>query len=59
MNKLVEEEIGNYITCQSLAPFKPQQPIVSTGRKYLKTISMDYLGPLPNGKYSLLLFDQI
>ena len=30
MNKLVEEEIGNYITCQSLTLPKPRQPIIST-----------------------------
>ena len=29
MNKLVEEEFGNCIACQSLTPFKPHQPVVS------------------------------
>ena len=47
MNKLVEEEIGNCITCQSLTQPKPPQPIVSTNmpEKVWKTINMDYLGP--------------
>ena len=56
MNKLVEEEIGNYITCQSLTLPKPRQPIISTEmpEKIWKTINMDYLKPLPNGKYCLV-----
>ena len=60
MNKLVEEEIGNYITCQSLTPPKPRQPIISTKmpEKIWKTINMDYLKPLPNGKYCLVLIEQ-
>ena len=61
MNKLVEEEIRNCITCQSLTPPKPPPPpIVSTKMpaKVWKTINMDYLGPLPNGKCYLVLIDQ-
>ena len=60
MNKLVEEEIGNYITCQSLTLPKPRQPIISTEmpEKIWKTINMDYLKPLPNGKYCLVLIEQ-
>ena len=60
MNKLVEEEIGNCITCQSLTPPKLPTPIVSTKmpEKVWKAINMDYLGPLPNGKYCLVLIDQ-
>ena len=60
MNKLVEEEIGNCITCQSLTPPKPPQHFVSTKmpEKVWKTINMDYLRPLPNGKYCLVLIDQ-
>ena len=60
MNKLVEEEIGNCITCQPLTPPKPPPPVVSTKmpEKVWKTINMDCLGPLPNGKYYLVLIDQ-
>ena len=60
MNKLIEEKIGNYITCQSLTPPKPLPPIISTKmpEKIWKTINIDYLGPLPNGKYCLVLIDQ-
>ena len=59
MDKLVEE-IGNCITCQSLTPPKPPQPVVSTKmpEKISKTINMNYLGPLPNGKNCLVLIDQ-
>ena len=60
MNKLVEEETGNCITCQSLTPPKRPPPIISTKmpEKVWKTINMDYLGPLPNGKYCFVLTDQ-
>ena len=60
MNKLVEEEIGNCITCQSLTPPKPPPPIVATKmpEKVCKTINMDYLEPLQNGKYCLVLIYQ-
>ena len=60
MNKLVQEGIRNCITCQSLTLPKPPQPIASTKipENVWKTINMDYLRPLPNGKYCLVLFDQ-
>ena len=60
MNKLVEEEIGNCITCQSLTPPKRSPPIISTkmSEKVWKTINMNYLVPLPNGKYCSVLIDQ-
>ena len=60
MNKLVEEEIGNCITCQSLTPPRPPPPIISTKvpQKVGKTININYLGSLPNGKYCLVLIDQ-
>ena len=60
MNKLVGEEIENCIACQSLTPLKPPPLIVSTKipEKVWKAINMDYLEPLPNGKYCLVLIDQ-
>ena len=60
INKLVEEEIENCITCQSLTPSKPPPPIVSTKipEKVWKTVNMDYLGPLLNGKGCLVLIDK-
>ena len=60
MSKLVEEEIGNCIICQSLTPPKQPQLIVSRKmpEKVWKTIDMDYFGPLPNRKYCLVLIDQ-
>ena len=60
MNKLVEEGIRNCITCKSLTLPKPPQPIASTKmpEKVWKTINMDYLRPLPTGKYCLVLIDQ-
>ena len=56
----MKKEIGNCITCQSLTPPEPSQPIVSTKipEKVWKTINMDYLGPLPKGKYFLVLINQ-
>ena len=60
MNKLIEEKTGNCITCQSLTPPKPSPPIISTKmpEKIWKTINIDYLEPLLNGKYCLVLIDQ-
>ena len=60
INKLVEEEIENCITCQSLTQPKPLPPIVSTKipEKVWKTVNMDYLGPLLNGKCCLVLIDK-
>ena len=60
MDKKIEHEIANCVACQAITKPKPPSPLKPSvlPHKVWETVNMDYLGPLPNGKYLLVIIDQ-
>ena len=60
IDKMVENEIANCIPCQATSKQKTHVPLQPSKlpEKVWDTINIDYLGPLPNNKYMLVMIDQ-
>ena len=60
MDYMIENELLNCIACQASSKHKTHTPIKPTQipSKVWETINIDYLGPLPNGKYIFVIIDQ-
>ena len=60
MDKLVETKISNCLACQAVERQTKSTPLKPTEipRNVWDTLNVDYLGPLPNGKYLFVLIDQ-
>ena len=60
MDKAIEDEINNCIACQSTGrptpPAKTQPSLLPN--EVWDTLNVDFLGPLPNGKYVFAIMDQ-
>ena len=60
MDKAIEDEINNCIACQSTGrptpPAKIQPSLLPN--EVWDTLNVDFLGPLPNGKYVFAIMDQ-
>ena len=60
MDKLIEEEILNCIPCQATVKKNSKTPLQPTEipDRVWHTVNTDYLGPLPDNKYALVMIDQ-
>ena len=60
MDKMIQDELYNCIPCQATGKPKAPPPVDSTTlpTRVWETLNVDYLGPLPNGKYILAMMDQ-
>ena len=60
MDVLVEQKIKNCLACQSVERESKSTPLITTEipENVWDTVNVDYLGPLPNGKYLFVLIDQ-
>uniref|UniRef100_A0A7M5VG95 Integrase catalytic domain-containing protein n=1 Tax=Clytia hemisphaerica TaxID=252671 RepID=A0A7M5VG95_9CNID len=60
MDKLVESKIANCLACQAVERQTRSTPLKPTEipENVWDTVNVDYLGPLPNGKYLFVLIDQ-
>ena len=60
MDKAIEDEINNCMACQSTGrptpPAKIQPSLLPN--EVWDTLNVDFLGPLPNGKYVFAIMDQ-
>ena len=59
MDKAIEDEINNCVACQSTdrptPPAKIQPSLLPN--EVWDTLNVDFLGPLPNGKYVFAIMD--
>ena len=60
MDKAIEDEINNCIACQSTGRLTPPAKIQPSllPNEVWDTLNVDFLGPLPNGKYVFAIMDQ-
>ena len=60
MDKAIEDEINNCIACQSTGRLTPPAKIQPSllPNEFWDTLNVDFLGPLPNGKYVFAIMDQ-
>ena len=60
IDNVIENEITNCVPCQATARSKPPSVVQPTKilEKVWDTFNIDYLCPLPNGKYILAMTDQ-
>lgn len=60
MDKAIEEEVKNCIACQASTRHVPPAQIKPTeiSKEVWDTLNVDYLGPLPNGRYVFAIMDQ-
>ena len=60
MDTLTEEKIKNCLACQAVKRQTKYTPLINTEipENVWDTVNVDYLGPLPSGKYLLVLIDQ-
>ena len=60
LDNVIKNEITNCVPCEATGrpnPLSVVQPI-KIQQKVWDTVNIDYLGPLPNGKYVLAMMDQ-
>ena len=60
MDRLVEKEIIDCASCQTIGNGKPPAPlyIMPLPQEVWEQLNMDYLGPFPNGHYMFVIIDQ-
>ena len=60
MGNAIENEITNCVPCQATSRSNPPSAVQPTKKpeNVRDTVNIDYLGPLPNGKYVLAMIDQ-